>query len=99
MFYTAVHAATILVALSSTTSWALPSSQYQTDSPLGLEVPWKGQGLSLTKKDGGYSYGNNKCAHGPKGRDCWNAKFDIDTDPDLEWPITGKTVKVEDFGN
>jgi hypothetical protein len=92
MLFTTTHASVFLAVLSSATAWALPSSQYQTGTPRGLEVPWKHGGLSLSKKQEGYSYG--KCSHGPQGRECWDNSFDIYTDADLHWPKTGKTVRV-----
>lgn len=35
------------------------------------------------------------CTNGPESRDCWKHGFDINTDQDHQWPITGKVVKYE----
>lgn len=32
------------------------------------------------------------CTNGPTSRNCWSDGFDINTDADLSWPTTGKTV-------
>ena len=70
-------------------SLTVPSVEYLT--PRVPEVPWKETGLwSGHKKRDGYK---TNCNHGPTSRGCWNGDFDIDTDMDLHWPNTGKTVK------
>ena len=54
-------------------------------------VPWKDTGLfSGRVSRSGYP---TSCNNGPQSRDCWYGDFNIDTDMDLEWPDTGKTVK------
>jgi hypothetical protein len=72
----------------------LPSTDILTP-----RVPWKEHGLWDHKRrtDYGNSTGNSTsgdCNHGPKSRGCWHGEFDIDTDMDLQWPNTGKVVKV-----
>jgi hypothetical protein len=70
-------------------SLTVPSVEYLT--PRVPEVPWKETGLwSGHQKRDGYK---TNCNHGPTSRGCWNGDFDIDTDMDLHWPNTGKTVK------
>lgn len=34
------------------------------------------------------------CSHGPTNRRCWTDGFDISTDFDQSFPVTGKTVEV-----
>jgi hypothetical protein len=56
------------------------------------EVPWKESGIwAGRKRQNGYDTG---CNYGPQSRGCWTGEFNIDTDMDLNWPNTGKTVKV-----
>jgi hypothetical protein len=83
-------AATVLgLLLPSVTSLTVPSVEQLT--PRIPEVPWKKNGLwSGHQRRDGYL---TKCNHGPKSRGCWNGDFDIDTDMDIHWPNTGKTVK------
>ncbi|KAF2033923.1 hypothetical protein EK21DRAFT_97740 [Setomelanomma holmii] len=66
------------------TPLSLPSSDL-----LRPRVPWKETGLSSHQKR---DYPTS-CTHGPSSRGCWNGNFNIDTDMDLQWPDTGKTVK------
>ncbi|KAF1942947.1 laccase [Clathrospora elynae] len=74
--------------LPSVASFAVPA---QPLTPKSLEVPWKKTGIwSGQQKRQGYQTG---CSHGPQSRGCWSGGFSIDTDMDLEWPNTGKTVK------
>lgn len=35
------------------------------------------------------------CTNGPTSRDCWDAKFSIDTDFDNNFPTTGRTVRYD----
>jgi hypothetical protein len=35
------------------------------------------------------------CTHGPTSRGCWTGAFDIDTDFDRNWPVTGRTVSYD----
>ncbi|KAI5366534.1 putative multicopper oxidase, type 1, carbohydrate binding module family 20, cupredoxin [Septoria linicola] len=35
------------------------------------------------------------CTNGPDSRGCWNGGFDIDTDFDQDWPVTGRTVSYD----
>ncbi|KAI4632662.1 hypothetical protein J4E80_000019 [Alternaria sp. BMP 0032] len=75
--------------LPSVTSFAVPSVEHLT--PRLPEVPWKKNGLwSGRERRDGYK---TNCNHGPQSRGCWNGDFSIDTDMDLHWPNTGKTVK------
>lgn len=55
---------------------------------------------ALSEEDDGIFQGykrendhDNSCSHGPESRGCWSDGFNIDTDMDLKWPNTGKTVK------
>jgi hypothetical protein len=74
--------------LPSVVSFAVPA---QPLTPRALEAPWKANGLfSGHKRQSG---DNSSCNHGPKSRGCWNGDFSIDTDMDVHWPDTGKTVK------
>jgi hypothetical protein len=74
--------------LPTVTSVALT---YEERTPKTPPVPWKDTGLfSGRVSRSGYP---TACNNGPQSRDCWYDDFNIDTDMDLEWPDTGKTVK------
>ena len=79
-----------LLALSypSTLSAALDSKQYTTP-----DGPWKHSegGIASPYPRPQYDYKN--CEHGPKSRACWG-DLHVDTDMDLQWPTTGRTVRV-----
>lgn len=47
-----------------------------------LSIPWKRESRNL---------------NGPSSRGKWDGEHDIDTDMDLAWPVTGRTVKVYHF--
>lgn len=93
MLLSIAKATALLGLVPSATSWALPGTSNDNYAPSSPEVPWKAKGLySATKRnDDGYSSG---CNHGPAARSCWKDNYNVDTDMDLEWPETGKTVKV-----
>ena len=59
-----------------------------------LEVPWKHRTRGLYDPPTGEPNFNDGCEHGPKSRACWDGTHSIATDMDLQWPNTGKTVKV-----
>ena len=74
--------------LPTVTSFVVPHKSLAPRTP---EVPWKNTGLfSGHSKRQGYE---TACNHGPESRGCWIDDFNIDTDMDVEWPDTGKTVK------
>ena len=37
---------------------------------------------------------NASCTNQPSSRQCWDAGFDIETDVDKTWPVTGRTAYV-----
>jgi hypothetical protein len=37
---------------------------------------------------------DSTCTNSASARSCWGDGFDIDTDSDLSWPVTGNTVSV-----
>lgn len=94
MLYSIARAAGIIALLCpSIFAAALPAAPV---TPLSPEVPWKRNGLSdRVRRDNSNGYGHNCGSHGPKSRNCWSGDFDINTDMDLKWPDTGKTVKVK----
>ncbi|KAF2266486.1 laccase [Lojkania enalia] len=83
MLYTIARTAGLIALLCSLALTASLPSEYSAP-----EVPWKRDGLR-TKRTYGYGDG---CKHGPYSRSCWDGSYTIDTDMDLEWPDTGKTV-------
>jgi hypothetical protein len=98
--YTSLAKATALLALVPTvTSGALPSTSINPDIPSGLNAPGKERGLysrsaarsNAKRDDGGYP---TSCNHRPAARSCWKDNYNVDTDMDLEWPTTGRVVKV-----
>jgi hypothetical protein len=74
------------IALLPSLTRALPSERLASPK---LEVPWKRSGLDTVERR---NY--DTCSNGPASRACWQGDFNIDTDMDLEWPDTGKTVTV-----
>lgn len=77
---------------------AVPSEPLGRRTP---EVPWKKSGVSDTWRQKRHDNfvdrpigkrTNN--VNSPSSRDCWDGHYNIDTDMDLEWPDTGKTVNV-----
>lgn len=69
-------------------SFAVPAERLTPRVP---EVPWKETGLfSGHNRRDDYE---TSCNHGPQSRGCWDGEFSIDTDMDVSWPTTGKTVK------
>lgn len=73
--------------------WLLPSVIAFTlpAEPLRPRVPWAKTGIyDGYKRRNGYP---TSCSHGTSSRGCWHGDFDIDTDMDIHWPTTGKTVK------
>jgi hypothetical protein len=89
MVFSTTRVATVLgLLLPSVTSFAVPAERFAPRVP---EVPWKENGLwSGHKRRDSY---NTSCNHGPQSRGCWSGGYSIDTDMDLQWPTTGKTVK------
>lgn len=89
MIFSIPRAVTALgLLLPTVTSVAL---SYEDRAPKTPPVPWKDTGLfSGHVHRSGYP---TSCNNGPQSRDCWYDDFNIDTDMDLEWPDTGKTVK------
>lgn len=81
MLFSITRAASLVsILLPYATALALP------------DIPWKESGISaIHKRQYGYNTG---CENGPQSRGCWTGEFSIDTDMDLHWPNTGKTVKV-----
>lgn len=77
-----------LVALLSPLSLAaaLPAEVLEQRTP---EVPWKQSGINEVYRRDGYPTG---CMNGPSSRNCWDGTYSVDTDFDLDWPDTGKTV-------
>jgi hypothetical protein len=76
--------------LPTVTSFAVSHQNLEHRTP---EVPWKKTGLfSGRSKRQGYE---TSCNHGPQSRGCWIGDFNIDTDMDVSWPDTGKTVKYD----
>ena len=67
---------------------ALPAEVLEQRTP---EVPWKQSGINEVYRRGGYPSG---CMNGPSSRNCWDGTYSVDTDFDLDWPDTGKTVTV-----
>ena len=93
MVFSTTRVATVLgLLLPSVTSFVVPAELFPHRVP---EVPWKNNGLwGGHKSRDGYDTGyNTGCNHGPQSRGCWSEGFSIDTDMDLQWPDTGKTVK------
>lgn len=81
--------ATLLgLLLPSVAAFAVPA---QTLTP---RVPWEEHGLFEGHQKRGQDGYDTGCNHGPSSRGCWTGDFNIDTDMDLHWPDTGKTVKV-----
>lgn len=81
----------LALLLPSVVSIAVPATDF---APRKLEVPWKKTGLysGHKRRRDGYA---TACNHGPESRGCWTGDLDIDTDMDIEWPNTGKTVKYD----
>jgi len=42
----------------------------------------------------GLSSRQTSCTHGPDSRDCWDGAFNIGTDSEVAWPVTGRVVPV-----
>lgn len=73
---------------------SLWSSAHSTPTnPHSPEAYWKNHTHDVEDLP---SYGSpaHDGAHGPQDRGCWDGVYSIDTDMDIEWPDTGKTVKV-----
>jgi hypothetical protein len=89
MGFSTTRVSTVLgLMLPFVTSIPVPAARFTPRVP---EVPWKEDGLwSGHKRRDGY---NTSCNHGPHSRRCWSDGYSIDTDMDLAWPDTGKTVK------
>ncbi|EOA85322.1 uncharacterized protein SETTUDRAFT_163983 [Exserohilum turcica Et28A] len=81
-------ATTLGLLLPTVASFAV---SYEDLRPRTPEVPWKKTGLFTGhSKRQGYE---TACNFGPESRGCWYGDFNIDTDMDVSWPNTGKTVK------
>jgi hypothetical protein len=94
MSFSGTRVATVLgLFLPSVTCLLVPTERF---TPRVLEVPWKETGLwsGHRRRDGYNTTGyNTTCNHGPQSRGCWSDGYSIDTDMDLAWPDTGRTVK------
>jgi len=82
---------TQLAVLLSTLLSPLVVASAVPAQPLTPRIPKTGIGSThLYKKP----TDDTSCRNGPTSRGCWEGDFNIDTDMDLHWPDTGRTVKV-----
>ncbi|KAI8932752.1 hypothetical protein NX059_010242 [Plenodomus lindquistii] len=85
MFTFAILALLLASRLSFSSAIAVPAQ------PIRPRVPWEKTGIfGGHKRQNGYE---TSCNYGPESRGCWTNGFSIDTDMDINWPNTGKTVK------
>jgi hypothetical protein len=106
MFYSSIRAIIILVFLLSFVLDAAATSGLWKHTVSRLR--WKRNKVShtvseLRRKRSGISNiaprndpvnTQDNCTHGPTTRGCWSEGLSIDTNPDLYWPETGKTIIV-----
>jgi hypothetical protein len=108
MGFSSTRVATVLgLLLPSVTCLFVPAERFTPrvpEVPWKERGLWSGHRSGHRRRDGynTISYNttsynttsyNTTCNHGPQSRGCWSDGYSIDTDMDLAWPDTGKTVK------